>query len=578
MSEAGGSPLTEGTIHSLLERLAAVAPDEPAFLAGPSTTALTFGAWFRRSVRLSSALRGHGVGPDSRVAIRAGLVDWADYVVGLHAIYRLGATAVSLGPACASNRPAPDRESPPLVLRTASVEGEGPTVAGLLEAEHEPPAGGAGPTADCSDRVADVVYTSGATGQPKPVEITHRGALWNFTASESIRPGRVGMFSVAPPGSNAALELSRVPLGGALLAVPPSTDPRTWRRVLETVPIRNLSLVPAQARMLVQIAPDLVLPEVKIYVSNSDALSVELHQRLTRLVPNATVFNSFATSEGGGLGALWTEFDPAQPGRVGASELGFVPRIESPNGDELERGRVGRILLPDFESYGRRAIEQDVESAESGGLTTGWIATGDLGYVDADGSLVIVDRERHVAKVGGTRVSTRAIEHQLVQLPEVDDVAVVTLPHRLLGSKLHAVVVTELTSQELGAAVKAAVPVWASVMDLHPVDELPMLTSGKVDKLRLEGELGRRLDGQPTGRADDLLADVIDLFAAKLGVADVDDDTDFFAAGGDSLGALEVIETLSEMAGFEVDALDFWERPTPRLIAASARRQETGTP
>jgi len=137
-------------------------------------------------------------------------------------------------------------------------------------------------------------------------------------------------------------------------------------------------------------------------------------------------------------------------------------------------------------------------TATAGSFTDGWFHTGDLGYVDADGFLHIVDRLKDVVIRGGENVYAAEVEAALFEHPDIVDAAIVGVPHSTLGEEVAAVVQLRRGSRLDADGVRAHVAdrlaafKVPTVVDLR-TDELPRNAAGKVLKRQLREELDRQI-------------------------------------------------------------------------------------
>ncbi|WP_412458135.1 class I adenylate-forming enzyme family protein [Mycolicibacterium monacense] len=119
----------------------------------------------------------------------------------------------------------------------------------------------------------------------------------------------------------------------------------------------------------------------------------------------------------------------------------------------------------------------------------GWLATGDIGRIDADGNLYVVDRRRDIVVTGGENVSSREVEDVLTDHPEVESAAVVGVPDEYWGEAVCAVVVAaegrHPTESALIEHVRARLTGFKRPRHVLFVDALPLTTNGKIDKNRV---------------------------------------------------------------------------------------------
>jgi acyl-CoA synthetase (AMP-forming)/AMP-acid ligase II len=182
-------------------------------------------------------------------------------------------------------------------------------------------------------------------------------------------------------------------------------------------------------------------------------------------------------------------FDPVRREAVGRAAEGSV-RIVTSSGHDAGPDEVGEVWL---RAAHPRSYFRD-EAASAATFRGSWVRTGDLGRLDRDGYLYLVDREADVVKSGAYKISTVEVEAAIHEHPAVADVAVVGLPHAVLGSTLAAIVVTRAgaaapTLAQLRSFLTTRLADHQLPARLVVVDELPRNEGGKVPKRQLIAQL-----------------------------------------------------------------------------------------
>ncbi|MFC5007699.1 class I adenylate-forming enzyme family protein [Dactylosporangium cerinum] len=478
------------TVPRLLADRSLSEPDREALVVD-GVGALTFGAWQRRAVGLAGRLRERGVAPGDRVGLRFGAADWLDYAVASVAVQRLGAAAV----------PVPD-DAPPAEL--AHVLGDcGAT--GLVHAGDPPGWTGGwthaagdgaespdGPDLSTSDGLAQILYTSGTTARPKGVAASHANVTYGAGARH--RPFRHSrhLLHAFAIGTNAA----QVMLMNALLAHPavvtlPRFTPLRFARAIARWSAGTVFVVPAMAMELlacVDRGDDHDLSSVRLLGSAAAPLPGPVAARLAAAFPNATIVNYYTSTEAAPAQTAMA-YDPERPGSVGRPIAGGGLRVVD-DGRPCAPGEIGAVWMRS-PAPARTYFGDTATSATA--FQDGWVRMGDVGYVDADGFLYLVERDSEVVKTGAHRVSTLQIEAAIHEHPAVADAAVVGLPHEVLGVELAAVIVlggdASLTPPELRAFLADRLAPHEIPSRVHTVDRLPRNRGGKVDKSSLRRTL-----------------------------------------------------------------------------------------
>jgi len=180
--------------------------------------------------------------------------------------------------------------------------------------------------------------------------------------------------------------------------------------------------------------------------------------------------------------------EPRRPGSVGKPFEGSVLQILLPDGSEAPVGETGEICFL-RSNIGFKGYIEDAEATEAA-LSGEWFHTGDLGYVDEDGYLFFVDRQKDIVRRGGENLSTIEVEAALRTHPSVGDLAVVARPDAVLGETVAAFIVVadgcELPSEDdLRAHTEGVLAPYKVPTTIEAVDELPRTGNGKVEKFRL---------------------------------------------------------------------------------------------
>ncbi|WP_327003485.1 acyl--CoA ligase [Dactylosporangium sp. NBC_01737] len=477
------------TVPRLLADRSASEPDREALVVD-GVGALTFGTWQRRAADLAERLRQRGVAPGDRVGLRFGAAEWLDYAVAYVAVQRLGGVAV----------PVPGDAAPAELAHALADCG----AAGLVHAGDAPGGTGGwtlavddGAGARCGedlstpDGLAQILYTSGTTAKPKGVAASHANVTYGSGARH--RPFRHSrhLLHAFAIGTNAA----QVMLMNALLAHPavvtvPQFTPLRFARAIARWSAGTVFVVPAMAMELLTVAGGHDLSSVRLLGSAAAPLPAPVAARLSAAFPNATIVNYYTSTEAAPAQTAMT-YDPERPGSVGRPIAGGGLRVLHDDGRPCGTGETGAVWMRSpapartYFGGGSGTTRHDVQD--------GWVRMGDVGYLDADGYLYLVERDSDVIKTGAHRVSTLQIEAAIHEHPAVADAAVVGLPHEVLGVELAAVIVvsgdTPLTPSALRAFLAERLAPHEIPSRVHAVDKLPRNRGGKVDKRSLQRSL-----------------------------------------------------------------------------------------
>ena len=557
--------MTVAILPDLLRERAASDPGAVALRVAGSRS-LTLGDWEQRSNRTARGLVERGVQPGDPVALLFDNDEWADYAVAYLAVHKAGAVAVPLGSRFAGRELDRILDHAEVVTLVGGAHG-GREAAGLsvLEQDQSPVpfqvAVGAGD-------LAEILYTSGTTGSPKGVACSHLSVIAHDlpTDGSEAAGGTVSFLHGFPIGTQAGQETLRVPLrvaGRTAIAIP-AFDPELLCELVARHRVARLQLVPAMAQVLVASGATgrHDLTSVRRVILSSAHAPPALFLRLAAAFPLATLWNAYALTEGGSARTLarWEEGRPSSVGLpVGETEV----RIAGAGGVSLPPGEVGEVWLRRRGTPTRWYHRDPAATADV--FVDGWVRTGDLGHLDADGHLHLDDRVKDLIISGGTNISSVEVEDVLCEHPAVVEAAVFGADHPVLGEEVAAAVVVGGAAKpgELRDFVRARLAEHKVPRRVVLVDSLPRNASGKVVKGELRQRYGHEPDPvayvPPTGPVEPVVARV---FEEVLGRPQVGANDDFFELGGHSLAAAQIATRLSEALGRPVEVGAVFECPT----------------
>lgn len=361
------------------------------------------------------------------------------------------------------------------------------------------------PTGPLEEDVALILNTSGTTGKPKRVGLSHKqlyqAAVHNI-ASHALTTADTTMIVLPLSHINAQVIacLSTRLSGGKMVIAKKFSASHFWQQV-STNGVTWVSMVPtiisilllneksrasysqlqAQIRLRFIRSASFSLPEVKLM-----DFERQFHTR---------VIEGYGMTETAGQITL----NPLDAPKIGSTGKAVATDIAILVDGQLETGntRVGEIVL-----RGDHVISDYVDPHPES-FTDGWLMTGDIGYLDEDGYLFVKGRIRDMINHGGEKVAPAEVESVLSELDLVADVAVIGLPDDLYGEAVTAVIKTKQTAasefaqtKEVMRFVKKNLAVFEQPTRVYFVDKFPRNASGKVVRAELKKQLTRSMVGE----------------------------------------------------------------------------------
>lgn len=485
-------------------------PDRVALISRNRDT--TYGELRDQVERMRGGLRALGLEQGDRVALLCGNNRY--FVVSYLAVVGLGAVvvplnpaspgpeierelsvvqavAVVIGPSAATAWERVGRDALPALRHVIRAEGElGDREVALSDVMDAEPL----PVVDLDpDHIAAMMFTSGTAGSPRAAKLSHGNLVSNIaqdlTARDHTREGDV-VYGVLPLfhifGLNVVLGVSMT-VGATLLLVQ-RFDPAT---AVQSIVQRGVTVVPGAPPMWVAFShfdelPDDAFASVRLAASGAARLPTSVSDRMRERF-------GVAIHEGYGL----TEASPVvtssaglerRPGSVGRLLVGQEMRLIGDDGKEVPVGDAGEIWVRGanvFHGY------HDEPEATARVLVDGWLRTGDIGTVDGDGYLYLVDRAKDLVIVSGFNVFPAEVEEVLQGHPAVAEVGVLGVPHPHQGEAVKAFVVLaeghDVDEDTLIDYARDYLARYKCPTKVVFVDELPRNAAGKLVRRELEG-------------------------------------------------------------------------------------------
>jgi len=333
----------------------------------------------------------------------------------------------------------------------------------------------------------DITYSSGTTGLPKGIVHTHRiraAYATSFAASFRVTPESVTMHAGAIVFNGAFVDLMPTVFTGATYILLPQFETRSYIETIVREKVTHVMLVPSQIVALLDAHEFLAekLTSLEMILSLGAPLHLEHKDRLNRLLPGR-FYELYGLTEG--FVTILDKLDyPRKPGSVGVPPPFFEMKIVDSEGRSLAPREIGEICghgpILTTGYYKRPDLTRQA-------IRDGWLHSGDLGYIDEDGFLYLVDRVKDMIISGGINVYPRDIEEIVVQHPSVREAAVFGASHEKWGETPVAAVVLKrpgsVSAEELQHWINTHVAAkYQRVSEVVIMEGFPRNVAGKILK------------------------------------------------------------------------------------------------
>ena len=494
-------------------------------MSSPNVTALvghgpdmTFGQLSHLVDRLAKELSGQGVTAGNRIGIIAGGRTFAAY---LHALSRLGAVAVPL-----NARLLPEHHLLQLGAAGASgllfEEGAEATVAAAAEQAanpghrehslayrdgldafrvgylrlhpkdehvHRPSSS----DASIEDQLHSIMFTSGTTGAGKGVRLTYANHWWNALGSlmnAGSEPSDLWLDCLPLHHVGGLSILLRSVLYGVPVELHSRFDPEAVNSSIDNGRITRISLVSTMLERMLDVRKRLPFPPSLrcVLLGGGPAPRALIEESLSLAIPIAPTYG--LTESASQAATLLPQMVGAHIGSSGRALLGTEIAIAPSTETHKAIDHAGEIVLRG------PSVTPGYLPPNKNGWSNGWFHTGDLGRLDVDGYLTVIDRIDDLIITGGENVSPTEIESVLAAHPAVAAAGVVGIDDRQWGEAVTAAVVLRdqtVRDSELMAFCNSRLPRYKCPKFIRRVDELPLNSSGKLLRRELRHSLGNQL-------------------------------------------------------------------------------------
>ncbi|MGV0837953.1 amino acid adenylation domain-containing protein [Mycolicibacterium thermoresistibile] len=571
LTEAGPAPVS---IPTLFDQQVIRAPQAVALVC--EDRSWTYRELDEAANRQANLLADHGAGPGQSVALL--IPRSAEAIVAILAVLKTGAAYLPIDPAHPDTRIGfmLSDAAPVAALTTAELQsrldGYGIPVLDVADTavEGRPATAPVGPL---PDDLAYLTYTSGTTGRPKAVAVTHHNVTQLVAALHDDLPGGPGQ--VWSQWHSLVFDVSVWEIWGALLhggrlVVVPETvgaSPEDFHNLLITEKVSVLCQTPSAAGML-----SLEGLETTTLVVAGEACPTEL---VDRWAPGRVMINAYGPTEATVYAAMSGPLEPGSP----VAPIGVpVPRAALFVLDQWLRpapeGVVGELYIAGegvAAGYIGRAelTASRFVACPFGGPGDRMYRTGDLVRWGEDGQLQYLGRADEQVKIRGYRIELGEVQTALARLDGVDQAAVIAREDRPGDKRLVGYITGTADPAQARAQLAERLPAYMVPAAVVVLEALPLTVNGKLDKRALPAPQYGSFAGEyraPTTPVEEILAGI---YAQVLGVERVGVDDSFFDLGGDSILSMQVVAR-ARAAGVRCRPRDIFVGQTVAAVAQSA--------
>jgi long-chain acyl-CoA synthetase len=345
--------------------------------------------------------------------------------------------------------------------------------------------------------MAFLLYTSGTTGHPKGVMLTHNNIITNHLAVAKFkRLKEQSQTALMLPLSHSfgVLMMNLCSIFGCSAAIMPNFDPQELLRLIQQYKITRFSVVPTMLVRLIN------TPQYKNY----DTTTLEIVNSGGAILPNQVrqqfekkfnckILDGYGLSECAPTATSYPSTETIRPGSIGKPIPGVTVTIQDETGTELPPNTPGEICI-----QGPNVMKGYWKNPEATkqALQGGHLHSGDIGHKDQDGYIYLTDRIKDLIIKGGENISPREIEDAFYTHPAIQEVTVVGIPDPTYGENIIAIISLKIdhtpTEKELLDHIAQQITKFKIPTRIEFRQELPKNPNGKIDRKKLRSQLAEQ--------------------------------------------------------------------------------------
>ena len=424
------------------------------------------------------------------------------------------------------------------------------------------------------DNVALILHTSGTTAKPKRVPLTQSNLCASaFSVRDTLALtcqdrclGVMPLFHIH--GLIGGL-LSALAAGGSFASTP-SFDASCFFDWMSEFDPTWYTAVPTIHQAILRCARERTEPietgRLRFIRSSSAPLPRNVMSQLEEVF-KVPVIEAYGMTEA----SHQITSNPLPPSQRKVGSVGVATRTEVAVMDEAGKvsapGTRGEIVV----RGANVTAGYEPNEANSESFRNGWFRTGDLGYFDSDCYLFLTGRQKEIINRGGEKISPFEIDQALLEHPEIVQAVAFAVPHPLLGENVAAALVVRDPVRTTEAIIRrylsGRLASFKMPAHLLIVDDIPKSATGKIQRAAVASTFAERLSAEWVAPRDDLEMLVAGIYADVLEVERVGADDNFFALGGDSLRATQVISRLRSLFSIDLPIATLFSKTTVAELA-----------